>query len=357
MRAGQYCSCDLAIGFREGARHLGNSLGQLLALVSGKAPLKGKFFVGLMAGAALFAVLTQPATVQARGQEPTCKNAAVSARITALYSRIARYENRLEEMKRERDALYPKVEAIMRMGGNYYQRHEVVRYGQLSDSIAAHESRLEEMRYELAQLDALPPCNPPPPPYEVALGTTSPAQSQTVLYVGGDIAFTTTHNEYGDVPAFSSDGPGAGAHVGLRYYFLRNVFVGFEAGWIGTSIRGSNLDGAFTNYDWQAWQMGQLGVTFTPQGLATPVTAYMGLGATQGRVTVGFDSGNFHESMSDILTGTVVRAGVEFNIKPNWTIGASYQHSWFSGTIGGDLVKTQLNTALLTVNYMITPRF
>jgi hypothetical protein len=85
MRAGQYYSCNLAIGFREGARHL----------VSGKAPRKGKFFVGLMAGAALFAVLTQPATAQPRGQEPTCKNAAVSARISALYLRIARYENRL----------------------------------------------------------------------------------------------------------------------------------------------------------------------------------------------------------------------------------------------------------------------
>jgi len=260
-------------------------------------------------------------------------------------------------MKRERDALYQdKVKGILSISP-YSQRPEVVRWGQLTDSIAAHESRLVEMRGELSVLDALPPCDPPPSTLEVASGTISPAQPQLVLYVGGDVAFTTTTNEYGDVPAFSSDGPGAGGHVGLRNYFQRNLFAGFEAGWIGTNIRGSNLDGAFTNYHWQAWQMGQFGATFTPQGLATPVTAYVGLGYTQGRINVGFDSAIFHESMSDTLTGTVVRAGVEFNIKPNWTIGASFQRSWFSGTIGEDPVKTRLNTALLTVNYMITSRF
>lgn len=196
-----------------------------------------------------------------------------------------------------------------------------------------------------------------PQPATSSIANTGGASSAIRLYVGGDLAFGTTWNTYDDFPAFSSSGIGAGGHVGLRYYFRPNAFVGGEAGWIGTNIRGTNPDGAFVNYDWQAWQMGLLGVTFTPPQFPTPISVYVGAGATQGRITVGVDFSDFHESMSDVMTGTVARIGFEIPVRPNITLGASYQHSWFDGSIDGDPVKTQINTALLSVNYAFSPAF
>ena len=190
----------------------------------------------------------------------------------------------------------------------------------------------------------------------------SGVQAQTVatsnamsLYVGGDLALGTTWNTYDDFPVFSSSGVGGGGHVGVRVYFQPNVFVGGEAGWIGTNIRGTNPDGAFVNYDWQAWQIGQVGVT--TQQFSAPVTFYVGGGVTEGGIRLGVDSGSIHESMSAVMTGGVARLGFEIAVKPNVTVGASYQHSWFDGSIDGDPVKTQINAVLFTVNYALSPRF
>jgi len=179
----------------------------------------------------------------------------------------------------------------------------------------------------------------------------------TVVYVGGNVAFATTWNNYGDFPGFSSSGPGGGGQAGARYYFQPNVFAGFEAGWIGTGIRGTNPDGAFVNYDWQAWQMGQLGVTWTPQPFTSPVTVYGGIGLTEGGIRVGVDFGSFHEDMNTTMTGLVLRTGFEINVRPNLAIGAAYQYSRFDGTVDEYPVKTQINTLFLTFNYTFGPRF
>jgi len=179
----------------------------------------------------------------------------------------------------------------------------------------------------------------------------------TVLYVGGDFAVATTWNNYDDFPAFSSGGVGGGGHFGVRQYFYQNFFAGFEAGWIGTDIRGVNPDHAFVNYDWQAVQMGQAGVTWTPQQSSSPITVYGGLGVTEGGIRLGVDAGAFHEEMSKTLIGIVGRAGVEINFRPNMWLGAAYQYSQFNGTVSDSSVKTQIHMLLLTFSYAITPGF
>ncbi len=172
-------------------------------------------------------------------------------------------------------------------------------------------------------------------------------------YVGGDLTLATTWNNYADFPGFGSAGLGAGGHTGVRLYVRPGLFIGGEAGWIGTSIHGTNPDGAFANYRWEAWQMGTVGRTWTPPGLTTPVTVFSGVGFAQGRIIVGVGNDFVHEEMSKTLTGFVLGSGVEFQVTPKVSVGASYMYSWFRGSIDTDPVKTQIHTGMLRINYLL----
>jgi opacity protein-like surface antigen len=167
--------------------------------------------------------------------------------------------------------------------------------------------------------------------------------------LGGDLGAGTTRNKDDDVPAFASSGGLGGGHFDARFYFLPNAFVGFNAGILASSIKGDDPDtGAFANYRWQATEMGQIGMIWTPPGTATPVDIYGGIGLTQGSFRVGFVS---LESTSKTLDGLILRAGWDIFVVPNFAIGMSYSYSQFSGTIGGDPVKTQINTFLVSATY------
>ena len=77
-----------------------------------------------------------------------------------------------------------------------------------------------------------------------------------------------------------------------------------------------------------------------------------GVGVTQGRVEVGFTG---FESMSKTMDGVIFRLGGDIFVVPNFAIGMSYSYSQFRGAIGGDPVKTQINTFRLSATYYIPP--
>jgi hypothetical protein len=106
--------------------------------------------------------------------------------------------------------------------------------------------------------------------------------------VGGDFGGATTRNRYDNFPAFDSSGVAGGGHFDARYYVVPNVFVGFNAGILAANIRGDDPDtGAFANYKWQAWEMGEIGTMWTPPGTTTPFDFYGGVGFTQGGIQAG----------------------------------------------------------------------
>lgn len=171
------------------------------------------------------------------------------------------------------------------------------------------------------------------------------------LGFGGDLGAATTRNKYEDVPAFASSGAVGGGHFDARFYFLSNAFLGFNAGMLASSVRGEDpATDAFANYKWQAWEMGQIGMKWTPPGTTTPLELYGGVGVTQGRIQVGFSG---LESMSKTMDGVIFRVGGDIFVVPNVAIGMSYSYSQFSGSIGGDPVKTQINTFLVSATYYI----
>jgi opacity protein-like surface antigen len=169
--------------------------------------------------------------------------------------------------------------------------------------------------------------------------------------IGGDLAWATTWNNYDGFPGFASHGFGGGGHVGLRYNLTQNIFAGFELGGVGTDIHGNNPDGAFVRYRWQLWELGQIGVTWTPPMMTTPVTIYGAGGFAQGGVTFGVESDFVHESMSKTLGGYMLRAGGDVYVMPNLSVGASYSFSQFRTTVNGDPLKTQINMFLVSGTY------
>ena len=97
---------------------------------------------------------------------------------------------------------------------------------------------------------------------------------------------------------------------------------------------------------------GQLGVTWTPAGITTPIILYGGGGFAQGgvRVVIWEDE---HELMSKTLSGYILRACADMYSSPVFSIGASYSFSQFRGTIDNDPVKAQINMVLVNGTYHI----